>query len=87
VVNATPRPLYPAAKRRRTHFSTIGCVGLENGLDGYGKYRLNWYSKPEHSSTFRVAMPNTVPSHRYSTQLAINHRKPKLIPCYQRAEL
>jgi len=41
---------------------------------------------PESSSAYRIAIPNTVPSHRYSTQLAINHRIPKLIPCFQKAE-
>ena len=86
VFNATPRPLYPAVKRHRAHFSTVGCLDLETCLEVYGKYRINWFLNPESSSAYRIAIPNTVPSHRYSTQLAINHRIPKLIPCFQKAE-
>jgi len=60
VVNATPRPLYPPVKRHDTPFSTVGWAGLATGLDGYGKYQINWDSNTEYSRAYRVATPNTL---------------------------
>jgi hypothetical protein len=87
MINAKRLPLYPGVKRRRKHFSSVGRVGVDTGIDGYRKYHLNWFSNPESSSAYRIAIPNTVPGLRISTQLAINHRIPKLIPRYQKTQL
>ena len=64
----------PPIKRQDTQCSTADWVGLGTGLERYGKYRLNWDSRPKSSSTYGFAIPNTPPRLRYSTQLAINHR-------------
>jgi hypothetical protein len=87
LVIAMTRPLYAAVKRRRTQFSTVGCVGVETVIDGYGNYRLNWISNPESSSPYRFAVPNSVPRSQIFNELAIYNRIPKLIPCYQKGEL
>ena len=77
----------PPVKIHDTHCSTVRWVGLGTGLGGYRKYRLNWDHNPDSPSTFRVAIPNTLPRLRYSTQLAINHCITKLIPCYQKPDV
>ena len=57
-----PRPAaLPPVKRHSTRCSSVSSVVFGNGLDGYGKSRLNWHSNAESCSTQTVAMPNTLP--------------------------
>ena len=55
-----PTALSPV-KRHGTRCSSVSSVVFGNGLDGYGKSRLNWHSNAESCSTQTVAMPNTLP--------------------------
>jgi len=57
VATVTPWALYSRRNIEDTH-RTKSSVGLETGLDGFGKPGSHWVSKPEASIAWRFAVLN-----------------------------
>ena len=83
-----PRPgRFPVSlKSPDTHCGKVGCVGFGTGRMGAGNFVSTWIRTRNPVASTELLYRILYTGQCYSTQVAVNHRITKLIPCFQRPE-